>query len=96
MRQFIADLFSENNSVSMMRLMSLVSLLMGCAIAVYGLSKSPVDYSGISLLVSVFITAAFGGKIAQKMQETRVVPPIVPAVPTAPVSRSIKVDNPDA
>jgi len=94
MRQFIVNLFSESNSVSMMRFMSLISLLMGCIIAIYGISKNPVDYSGISLLVSVFITAAFGGKIAQKMQETKIIPTQV--VQSVPVSRSIKIDNPDA
>jgi Na+(H+)/acetate symporter ActP len=59
MKQFIKDLFSENSSVSMMRLMSLVSLLIGGYLAIKGKDAS----------VIVFVTAAFGGKVIQKQIE---------------------------
>jgi hypothetical protein len=69
MKQFLMDLFSENGAISMMRVMSLIALLIGGALAFVGLSKLPVDYSGISILVSVFLSAAFGGKVLQKRIE---------------------------
>jgi hypothetical protein len=69
MRDFFKQLFSENSGVSMMRVMSILALTAGIGIAFYGMSKLPVDYSGISLLVSVFLSAAFGGKVLQKRIE---------------------------
>jgi uncharacterized membrane protein len=70
MKQFLRDLFSENGNISMMRVMSLLALSAGIAIAVIALSKPiAVDYSGVSMLVSVFLGAAFGGKVMQKRIE---------------------------
>ncbi len=69
MKQWLSKLFSESSGVSMNRVMSFISLLVGCAVAFVGLSRMPIDYSGISLLVSVFLSAAFGGKVMQKRIE---------------------------
>ena len=67
--KWLKDLFSESGSISMMRVMSILSLLAGIGVAYVGLSKPVVDYSGISLVVSVFLSAAFGGKVMQKRIE---------------------------
>ena len=69
--EWIKSVFSENGSVSMMRLMSLMCCIAAIVIAFVGLSKALPDYSGLSLLCSAFLTAAFGGKIAQKSIETK-------------------------
>ena len=53
----------------MMRVMSFLCCIAAIAIAIIGLNKPIVDYSGVSLLVSSFLTAAFGGKIMQKRIE---------------------------
>lgn len=55
----------------MMRLMALLSLLAAIGIAVIGLKKPVVDYSGLSLLCGAFLSAAFGGKIMQKNIEAK-------------------------
>lgn len=57
--KFIKELFSESGSVSMMRVMSLISLLMGCYLASVGKDTS----------VSIFLSAAFLGKAGQKYFE---------------------------
>ena len=69
MIEFLKELFNENGRVSMMRLMSLLSLFAGIAVAIIGMNKPVVDYSGISLVASVFLSAAFGGKVLQKRIE---------------------------
>lgn len=69
MREFLKELFSEDSGVSMMRIMSILALMAGIGIAFYGMTKLPVDYSGIALLTSVFLSAAFGGKVLQKRIE---------------------------
>lgn len=69
--KFLKDLLSDSGRVSMMRLMSLLSLLAAICIAVIGLNKPTIDYSGLSLLCGAFLSAAFGGKIAQKSIEAK-------------------------
>lgn len=66
---WLRELFSDSGSVSLMRVMSLLCCLSAIVIAIIGVSKSQVDYSGVSLLVSSFLTAAMGGKIMQKRIE---------------------------
>ena len=66
---WIKELFSDSGSISLMRVMSLLCCLSAIAIAIIGISKYNVDYSGVSLLVSSFLTAAMGGKIFQKRIE---------------------------
>jgi hypothetical protein len=69
MKKWLSQLFSESGGVSMMRVMSILCCIAAIAISFVGLNKMPVDYSGISLLVSVFLSAAFGGKVMQKRIE---------------------------
>jgi Na+(H+)/acetate symporter ActP len=56
---FLKSLFSENGDVSMMRVLALLSLLIGAYLAISGKDTS----------VTVFVTAAFGGKFLQKAVE---------------------------
>lgn len=65
----LKELFSEEGQYSLMRVMSLICCISAVGIAAYGLSKDQIDYSGLSLLVSAFLTAAMGGKILQKRIE---------------------------
>ena len=96
MREFLRKLFSEGGDVSMMRVMSILSLLAGIGIAFYGMSKLPVDYSGISLLTSVFLSAAFGGKVLQKSQEVKNAKgEITHSTEAELTTKNQKVDNPD-
>lgn len=67
-KRVLSAMFSESGSVSMVRVMSLWSLLMGSIIAVYGVLKGR-DLTGVTELTAVFIGGAFGGKVAQKMVE---------------------------
>jgi hypothetical protein len=106
MKDFFSQLFSENGRVSMMRVMSIISLLAGVGVAFVGLDKTPVDYSGISLVVSVFLGAAFGGKVMQKRVEATnakadievdMAPKVEPKKKCEPCDckSAPKVDNPD-
>lgn len=67
---FIRLLFSEGSDVSSMRIMSFMSLLIGGYIAIYGMYKN-MDLAELAILSSVFVGAAFGGKIMQKIQEVK-------------------------
>ena len=58
---WIKDMFSESSDVSMMRVMSLMSLIIGAYLALTGHDTS----------VSVFVYAAFGGKAVQKYIEAK-------------------------
>ena len=55
----LKELFSEKSSISMMRVLSLLSLLTGAYLAIQGKDSS----------VSVFVYAAFAGKAIQKAVE---------------------------
>lgn len=67
--KFVNQLLSNKGIVSAMRVMSLLSLATAIAIAFYGMSKAVIDYSGLTLLCSAFLTASFGGKVMQKRTE---------------------------
>lgn len=69
MMKWVGELFSESGGVSMMRVMSIICVIAAVAIAIIGLNRIPVDYSGLSLLCSSFLAGAFGGKLAQKKTE---------------------------
>lgn len=69
MKDFITKLFSESSGISSMRVMGMISLLIGGALAFYGMTKSNIDYSGLSLLVGTFVISSFGGKVLQKREE---------------------------
>lgn len=94
MLDFLKKLFAEGSGVSMMRVMSIIALIAGVAVAFVGMNKLPVDYSGISLLVSVFLSAAFGGKVMQKRIEANGAKSDV-EVTERPAPTKVKVDNPD-
>lgn len=66
--KFIRDLLSESGSISTVRVMSLASLIVGSSIAIYGVIQGK-DLGGVTELVSVFIGAAFAGKVGQKFIE---------------------------
>lgn len=59
--QFIKDLFSDDSGASMMRVMALISLLVGAYLAIIGKDSS----------VAIFVTSAFSAKLIQKHIETR-------------------------
>lgn len=63
-------LLSESSSVSTMRLMSIAALLVGSAIALYGVYMGK-DLGGVAQISGVFIGAAFSGKAIQKFAETK-------------------------
>ena len=59
--KFITAMFSEKGDVSMMRVLSFMSLCIAAYLAISGKDAS----------VSVFVVAAFGGKVSQKFIEAR-------------------------
>lgn len=61
----IREMIAEHGSVSCMRVLSLISMLVACAIGLYGVIANR-DLYAVSMLVSVFVTASVGGKAAQK------------------------------
>lgn len=71
MIEFLRNLFSENGSVSAMRVMSLICIFASCGIAIYGLNRPVIDYSGLTLLCGTFLSAGMGGKVLQKSQEVK-------------------------
>jgi hypothetical protein len=68
--KFVYSLFSEKGEISSMRVMSMISLLISGYVAIYGLTTH-ADMGGLAVLCGVFLSAAFGGKTAQKMIETK-------------------------
>lgn len=70
MKDFLTQMFSESSTISAMRVMAVISLLMGCGIAIYGIAKS-ADLGGISEVCAVFVGAAFTGKVVQKFSEAK-------------------------
>ena len=58
---FLKALFTEKSDVSMMRVMSMISLLVGTYLAIVGKNTS----------VEIFVYAALGGKAVQKFFETK-------------------------
>lgn len=62
---FIKEALSPVGNVSCMRLMAMISLGAGIIIAIVGLSLG----KDVVALVTVFITAAFGGKALQSFSE---------------------------
>lgn len=69
MKSFFRSLVSEDSRVSAMRVMSILALITAIVIAIIGVCKPVVDYSGLSLLCSTFLGFAFAGKAVQKAIE---------------------------
>jgi hypothetical protein len=63
MKHFLMAMFGESGSVSMVRVMSLITCLVALVIALRG---------GDNALVGILIGTAFGGKVAQKFAEPKV------------------------
>lgn len=70
MGSFLKGLFSDNGEVSMMRVMSLIALLIGGALALIGLYLNK-DLNQLSMLAGTFVGFAFGGKVGQKFAEIK-------------------------
>lgn len=70
MKKFFMDLLDENSTISSMRFMSITSLFIGGIIAAVGVYRA-TDFTGIGLLVSIFVGAAFTGKVLQKNAEIK-------------------------
>lgn len=62
MKKFLFALFNENSEISAMRVMAVMSLLIGAILASKGAD---------STIVAIFVGAAFGGKVAQKFAEIK-------------------------
>lgn len=58
----------SGDDVSMIRVMSILSLLTGMVIGLYGVYAGK-DLSGVAAICAVFVGAAFTGKVAQKFAE---------------------------
>ncbi len=71
MKQFLLDLFKDNSSVSMMRMLSLICVLTASMIAFYSVYAGK-DLNAVSILVGVFLGSGIGGKVAQKISEVKV------------------------
>lgn len=69
--EFLKNMLSESGTISSMRVMSLIALLFSGVIAVYGMSKNNIDYSGLTMLSGVFVGVAFTGKVMQKRVEQK-------------------------
>jgi hypothetical protein len=89
MKEFLKQLFSESGGVSAMRVMAMMCCIAAVVIAIMGLSKPVIDYSGLSLICSTFLGAAMGGKLLQKRVE------ISGAKSDTSVEIKSNVDNPD-
>lgn len=63
-------MISEEGNVSSMRVMSFLCIILGGAIAFYGLHTTK-DLIGLAALVGVFVGPAIGGKIIQKFAELK-------------------------
>ena len=71
MKRFILEMLQEaNGGISTTRVMAFYSLIMGSLIALYGLHQGS-DLTGLSALCSVFVGAAFAGKVIQRHVEKK-------------------------
>jgi hypothetical protein len=69
--RFLHELFSDKGSVSMVRVMSLIAIIISGYVAIRGLEMH-ADINGLAMLCGVFLSAAFAGKVTQKMVETKI------------------------
>lgn len=68
MKKLFRELFSESNKLSLMRVMSGFSLVVGTIIALIGIITKQ-NLTGVAELAGMFVISAFGGKVAQKAVE---------------------------
>lgn len=62
MKRWLHRLFAEKSDVSALRVMAMISLIFGIIAALDGLPPE---------IVAIFVGAAFGGKVSQKMIEAK-------------------------
>lgn len=67
---YLKSMLSEGSDVSAMRIMAMIALLTGVGIAFDGM-HSGKDLSQTAVLASVFVGAAFAGKVTQKAFEQK-------------------------
>lgn len=67
---FIEKLLSEGSDVSCMRLMSILSLLIGAILTFY-IVRINYNLSEATPVIGIFVGSAFGGKIWQKTIENK-------------------------
>jgi hypothetical protein len=65
------ELLSQKSDTSMMRFLSLISLLIAGGIACFGVyaGRDPMSLAG---LCAVFVGGSFGGKVSQRFAESKV------------------------
>lgn len=68
--KLLREILSESGDISCMRFLSILSLICGMSIAIYGIAKDK-DLYAVSMLVSIFVGAAFTGKVAQSHVEKK-------------------------
>lgn len=68
---FLKELVATHGKTSAMRVMSLICVVVACILAIIGLLRKEVDYSGLSLLCGTFLSAGFAGKVVQKNIESK-------------------------
>lgn len=66
--EFLRRMFSGDSSVSCMRVMSMLSLLLGAGVAYLQIFNA-CKLSDSATIVGIFVGSAFGGKVAQKFAE---------------------------
>lgn len=70
MKNFLLQLFAENGTVSMMRMLSLICVCTAAAIALYVVYKDR-DLNAASILCGTFLGFGISGKAIQKIQERK-------------------------
>ena len=68
-KNLLKKLFEEaEGEISLMRVMSILSFLVGAGVAIYGVIRGK-DLSGLAQVCGVFVGSAFAAKAAQKFAE---------------------------
>lgn len=70
LKRLYISLFSENSEISIMRVMSIMSLVFAATISIVGLYQDK-NLTDLAILVGVFVGSAFGGKAVQKFAEVK-------------------------
>lgn len=70
MKHIFKVCFSENRTVSSMRVMASYAVVTASILGLIGLLKGS-DLYGLTALVGVFVGSAFGGKVLQKKEEAK-------------------------
>lgn len=70
MKEFIKQLLSDSGSVSMMRFLSLICVLVASGIAIHAINAGS-DLNAASVLCGTFLGSGIGGKVIQKISEVK-------------------------